>query len=109
MSGKDNRRAARIPVALPVNLNPTGSAGGNLIATTRDVSSNGVSFEFNSPIDIGSEVSFILILPEQITHGKPIRIKCKGKVVRVSRARPESGPVNVAATIERYEEFLPVP
>ena len=109
MSGKDNRRAARIPVALPVNINPAGSAGGNLIVKTKDFSSNGVSFEFSSPIEIGSEVIFILILPEHLTHGKPVRIKCKGKVVRVNRARPESDPVSVAATIERYEEFLAVP
>ena len=109
MSGKDNRRAARIPVVLPVNLNPTGSAGGNLISKTKDFSSNGVSFEFSSPIEIGSELIFILILPEQITHGKPVRIKCKGKVVRAVRVRPDSDPVSVAATIERYEEFLAVP
>jgi hypothetical protein len=109
MSGIDNRRAARIPVVLPVNLDPMGSAGGNLIAKTKDFSSNGVSFEFSSPIEVGSELTFILILPEQITHGKPVRIKCKGKVVRVFRARPESATLSVAATIERYEEFLAVP
>jgi hypothetical protein len=109
MSGIDNRRATRIPVVLPVNLDPTGSAGGNLIAKTKDFSSNGVSFEFSSPIDIGSELIFILILPEQITHGKAVRIKCKGKVVRVFRAHPDSDPVSVAATIDRYEEFKAVP
>ena len=109
MSGIDSRRAARIPVVLPVNLDPMGSAGGNQIAKTKDFSSNGVSFEFSSPIDIGSDLIFILVLPEQITHGRPVRIKCKGKVVRAVRVRPDSDPVSVAATIERYEEFLVLP
>lgn len=99
----------RIPVILPVNLEPMGSAVSNQIAKTKDFSSNGVSFEFNSSIEPGSELTFALVLPEQVTHGKPVRIKCKGKVIRVFRARPDSDPLCVAATIERYEEFKMVP
>jgi hypothetical protein len=71
---------------------------------TRDVSSSGVYFEFDSPLELGAPVEFLLTLPEPITKGSPVRIRCIGKVVRVDgghHAGVEN--VGVAATIERYE------
>jgi hypothetical protein len=48
-------------------------------------------------------LEFVLTLPEQITKGSAVRIKCVGKVVRVDQNRPDAGYLGVAATIERYE------
>ena len=46
---------------------------------------------------------FPMTLPEQITKGNAVRIKCVGKVVRVDHGKSEEGSLGVAATIERYE------
>ncbi|MNC98566.1 hypothetical protein D3C83_165750 [compost metagenome] len=71
---------------------------------TRDVSSSGVYFDFSGPLEVGSAVEFLLTLPEPITKGSPVRIRCIGKVVRVDKALAGSnGRLGVAATIERYE------
>jgi hypothetical protein len=70
---------------------------------TYNVSSSGVYFEFASPLDIGTALEFVLTLPEQITKGSAVRIKCVGKVVRVDQGKSEEGHLGVAATIERYE------
>ena len=48
-------------------------------------------------------MEFILTLPGEITQGQPVRVRCKGKVVRVDRAAAEGNAIGVAATIERYE------
>jgi hypothetical protein len=70
---------------------------------TYNVSSSGVYFEFASPLDVGTALEFVLTLPEQITKGNAVRIKCVGKVVRVDQGKAQDGPLGVAATIERYE------
>ena len=103
MKVSDKRRARRFPMTLPVAIRVEEMAGHERTVQTRNVSSSGVYFEFASPIEIGTALEFILTLPEQITKGSAVRIKCVGKVVRVDRDKPESDSLGVAATIERYE------
>jgi hypothetical protein len=77
---------------------------GEQIVETRDVSSGGVFFELPSSLTVGSPVEFLMTLPEPITKGSPVRIRCIGKVVRVEKNAPAAaGNLGVAATIERYE------
>lgn len=103
MNASDKRRARRFPMTLPVAVK-VGEAGPHEKALhTHNVSSNGVYFEFGSPVDIGTAIEFVLTLPEQITKGNAVRIKCVGKVVRVDQAVGNGESIGVAATIERYE------
>jgi len=89
---------------LPVAVKAEPKSLQKQVVETRDVSSSGVYFEFAGPLDVGSSLEFLLTLPEPITKGSPVRIRCIGKVVRVDRNPPiEKGHVGVAATIERYE------
>ena len=108
MQASDKRRARRFPMTLPVALRVEEIAGHEKAVHTRNVSSSGVYFEFASPISVGTQLEFVLTLPEQITKGSAVRIKCVGKVVRVDRGRSDSDSLGVAATIERYE-FLREP
>lgn len=103
MSATDKRRARRFPMQLPVAVRIEEAKGEQRTVQTRDVSSSGVYFEIGSPLDVGSSLEFVLTLPEPITKGNPVRIKCIGKVVRVERAPRSGGHIGVAATIERYE------
>ena len=102
MNAAEKRRARRFPMTLPVAVRAEEVGKGELKVQTRDISSSGVYFEFATPLDIGTALEFVLTLPEEITKGSSVRIKCVGKVVRVDRPR-ESSQIGVAATIERYE------
>jgi len=98
----EKRRAQRFPMTLPVSLRveETGGEEPSTVAT-KDVSSTGIYFEFDSALGIGTALEFVLTLPEEITKGSSVRIKCMGKVVRVDSSSGEN--VGIAATIERYE------
>ncbi|MBI3895161.1 MAG: UvrD-helicase domain-containing protein [Acidobacteria bacterium] len=100
MNASDKRRARRFPMQLPVIVRVEETNEEKASTQTLNISSTGVYFQFGSEMDIGSPVEFILTLPEQITRGGAVQIKCIGKVVRVDRG---NSAVGVAATIERYE------
>lgn len=103
MNGSDKRRARRFPMTLPVVVKVEEETEEQKPVQTYNVSSSGVYFEFASPLDVGTPLEFVLTLPEQITKGNAVRIKCVGKVVRVDHGKAEGGSLGVAATIERYE------
>ena len=103
MNASDKRRARRFPMTLPVMVRMDEAEDRSKAVQTYNVSSSGVYFEFASPLDVGTALEFVLTLPEQITKGNAVRIKCVGKVVRVDQGKAQDGPLGVAATIERYE------
>ncbi len=103
MNASDKRRARRFPATLPVAVKVEEITGEANLVHTRNVSSSSVYFEFSSPIDIGTRLEFVLTLPEEITKGSAVRIKCVGKVARVDRSSAGAESIGVAATIERYE------
>jgi hypothetical protein len=90
-------------MTLPVALKIEEINGNEKTVQTRNVSSSGVYFEFAAPLDVGTALEFVLTLPEQITKGNAVRIKCVGKVVRVDEGKSSESSLGVAATIERYE------
>src|SRR6266576_2445967 len=103
MNDSDKRRAQRFPMTLPVAIKLT-ETNGDTSVKTKDISSSGVYLEFSTPMEVGSSLEFILTLPAEITKGQAVKVRCKGKVVRVDRPdTSESAGVGVAATIERYE------
>ncbi len=103
MNESDKRRAQRFPMTLPVAIK-LNEINGDTSVKTRDISSSGVYLEFSTPMDVGSSLEFILTLPAEITKGQAVKVRCKGKVVRVDHPQtPEAASVGVAATIERYE------
>ena len=101
MSAADKRRAQRFTMALPAAVKFLEQGEEETVKTT-DISSTGVYFEIGVPMDIGSSLEFVLTLPAEITQGKSVRVKCKGKVVRVDKGDGDNS-VGIAATIERYE------
>ena len=64
---------------------------------TSNISSTGVLFKTEIPMEVGSPVEYVLTLAPALGPRKPVRLHCLGKVVR--RAEEEA----IAATIERYE------
>lgn len=97
----DKRATRRFALRLPVSVR-YGQDGQEHTAQTRDVSARGICFYVDSAIQAGSALDFTLTLPPEITLTESIRVRCKGRVVRV-----ESGGSNskmaVAAVIDEYE------
>ena len=98
---KDKRATRRFALRLPVSVR-YGQDGEEHTAQTRDVSARGICFYVDSAMQAGSALDFTLTLPPEITLTESIRVRCKGRVVRV-----ESGGSNskmaVAAVIDEYE------
>jgi len=96
------RFALRLPVSITYSQN-----GSDKAAQTRDVSARGICFFIDSAIEAGAPIEFTLTLPPEITLTESIRVRCKGKVVRVDNGASD-GKVAVAAVIDEYE-FLSEP
>ena len=80
------------------------SGNGEISTQSKDVSSHGVYFFLEQPIRSGTPLEIMLVLPEAITQGEPIRVRCEARVQRTENAG--AGRVGIAAKIERYR-FLP--
>lgn len=87
----DRRRMLRFRVALPVELED-----GKGI--TRDVSLSGVFFETDQSFSPSEAIRLVLVL-EHVHPGRPVRLHCEGRVVRVSR---RDGKMGVAVAITSY-------
>jgi hypothetical protein len=104
---QEKRATRRFALRLPVSVNYTDKGNQEKVAQTRDVSARGICFYVDSSIETGSSIEFTLTLPPEITLTESIRVRCKGKVVRVDNAS-QDGKVAVAAVIDEYE-FLSEP
>ena len=102
--GADRREARRFTMSLPMRVLPREPKGYELDAHTRDVSYRGLYFLAEANFDIGSEIEFVITLPQQVTQSGDVNIRCLGQVVRIEPT--ENGRVGIAAKIARYE-FMP--
>ncbi|MGA8154251.1 MAG: PilZ domain-containing protein [Terriglobales bacterium] len=105
---QDNKRATRrFALRLPVSVSYRDDGGQEQSAQTRDVSARGICFYVDAAIAAGATIEFTLTLPPEITLTESIRVRCKGKVVRVDEGQTD-GKIAVAAVIDEYE-FLSEP
>jgi hypothetical protein len=98
---QEKRATRRFALRLPVSVSYSEDGTQETSAQTRDVSARGICFFVDSAIAAGAPIEFTLTLPPEITLTESIRVKCKGKVVRVDDA--EEGKMAVAAVIDEYE------
>jgi hypothetical protein len=98
----EKRGTRRFALRLPVSVNYAGNPGAALSAQTRDVSARGICFYLEAPLAVDSQIDFTLTLPPEITLTESIRVRCRGKVVRVDEAMADA-KVPVAAVIDEYE------
>jgi PilZ domain len=94
----DRRRAPRFRVALPVEFE--GGTG-----TTRDISICGMFFETDRAFAAAEPITVTVIL-EYAESGRPVRLECRGQVVRLEQL---DGKVGVAVTISAYRFEMPAP
>ena len=102
--GAERREARRFSMSLPMRVLPRESLGRELDAYTRDVSYRGLYFLADSNFEVGSEIEFVITLPQQVTQSTDVNIRCTGEIVRIEPV--DNGRVGIAAKIARYE-FMP--
>jgi hypothetical protein len=100
----DRREARRFMMTLPVRVLAHDANSPELKANTRDVSYRGLYFLTEARFEQGSEIDFVLTLPQQMISAGDVNIRCHGKVVRVEAT--DNGHTGIAARIDRYE-FVP--
>ena len=88
----ERRRAARFRIAIPVEL----EEGEGI---TRDVSLSGVFFETDQSFAPGEQINLVMVL-ERASPGRPVRLECEGRIVRVSRVDRRIG---VAVAFSSYK------
>jgi len=102
--GQPERRAAqRFAMSVPVAVQcPDGSQE---TALSHNVSAKGIFFLMRSRPREGSSIEFTVTLPPEVTLTDPMRVQCKGRVVRVVDDE-NTDRVGVGATIEGYNSFI---
>jgi hypothetical protein len=102
VAAAERRSAHRFRMQLPLSIRWTaGSAAGEALCVSKDVSSHGISFVLPKPLESGSLVEIVMTLPHDVTLAGPVRVRCLGRILR-SRAH-ENASYRLAAAIDRYE------
>jgi hypothetical protein len=98
---QEKRSTRRFSLRLPVSVKYNNGGVHEFAAETKDVSARGVYFFMDTGLDVGSPIEFTLTLPPEITLTESIRVRCKGRVVRVENV-PESR-IGIGAVIDQYD------
>lgn len=98
---QEKRATRRFTLRLPVAIRFTNGGVHEFSAETRDVSARGVFFRLDKRLSEGSNIEFTLTLPPEITLTESIRVRCKGRVVRVEGSGEER--IGIAAVIDHYD------
>jgi hypothetical protein len=112
----ERRVGQRFLYSIPIALreSSTGSEGAGF---SQDLSSRGVFFFTDMPLEEGAEVELTLQMPSEITLGESMPVRCRGRVLRVVRPTISSAHVagevrpkiGVAARLEAYEYLAAAP
>jgi hypothetical protein len=102
MKSSDKRNSKRIPSKRAARVKAIDGLREELDAQTRDVSVRGVFIYLSRSVAAGSTIEVVLPLPEGVTEGQEMWVRCKCRVVRVEDTG-NGHQFGVAAMIEEYE------
>ena len=93
----DLQSAARFPIKLPITVK---SKAGDSVTESENISANGVLFQLDSAMPVGSPVDFTISLPAEIVGaGSDVELLCRG---RVARNFEEGSRIGVGVVIDEY-------
>jgi len=98
----ERRTEQRFPLCLPVVVKTFEGGLKEEASQTRDVSARGAFFFLESRLPEGAAIEMTLTLPSEITLTESIKVRCKGRVVRVLDSAAGS-KVGTAVLIEQYD------
>jgi len=103
-SQHERRAAQRFNFHLPISIRLAESEREEA-GFTQDISARGAFFYTDCALSEGARVEVTLNMPSEVTLTESMRVRCRGKVLRV--VRPATGnQIGVAVHLEDYE-FLP--
>jgi hypothetical protein len=98
----ETRTGKRFDLKLPISIEASDSAK-KLDGITDNVSAAGVYLHANARLQVGSQVSFEIILPREVTGGNAdVKLQCRGTVVRTEPGNSQD-KTGVACVIDGYE------
>ena len=100
----ERRAAQRFEFHLPVSVRLVGS-GREGCGFTQNLSARGALFHTDLPMTEADAMELTLVMPSEITLAENMRVRCRGKVLRVLSSTVGTGS-EVAVRLEGYE-FLP--
>ena len=100
-TGAEQRKHRRFDLTLPVKVRAKTQEAPPILTATRDISGGGLYFTLSEEMEPGSELECEVTLPPELCQGKTVRVRCRGKIVRVDRR--EENKIGFAATIETYQ------
>jgi len=92
----EQRKNQRFDLKLPFEIIRTGT-NTKMVGETKNVSSSGVLFTADSPVEVGEPIEYLITFPKPAGSRYEIRLRCVGTVLR------EDSESKFAATLERYE------
>ena len=101
-TGIEQRQHHRYNVSLPVRMGAQSAGASPAIASSRDISAQGIYLTVSKDFDLGSTLELDLELPQALSHGAAVRIHCRAKIIRVDQLQ-EDDKVGVAAQIVSYQ------
>lgn len=97
----ERRAGQRFDLHLPVSVNLSGSAH-EACGFTQDLSARGSFFYTDYPLGAGEAVELTLVMPSEITLCDAMRVRCRGRVLRV--VQPAVGTkLGIAVHFAGYE------
>jgi hypothetical protein len=100
----ERRAGQRFGFQMPIAICRTAS-GREANGFTQDLSARGASFYSDLTFVKGDSVELTLVMPSEITLAESMRVRCRGRVVRVFPS-VVPGKFGVAVQLHAYE-FLP--
>jgi hypothetical protein len=100
----ERRAAQRFDFNLPISVRLTGSEHLGC-GFTQNLSARGALFHTNLPTAKADAIEITLVMPSDITLAESMRVRCRGKVLRVLSSKVGSGSL-VAVQFEGYEFLL---
>jgi hypothetical protein len=87
--GVERRIGQRFAFNLPVSLRDLATAAEGL-GFTQDLSSRGAFLFTDMPLHEGAEIELTLKMPGEITLGESMRVRCRGRVLRIVKPADHS-------------------
>lgn len=97
----ERRAGQRFDYQVPISLKICGQEREEQ-GFTQNLSARGAFFFTDCPLVEGAMIQLTVLMPAEITLTQSMRVRCRGKVLRV--VHPDSGNrIGVAAQLEAYE------
>ena len=103
MSQSNRRLETRVTLRIPLEVRPIVDPP-ELAQQVESVnlSQRGLFFSTGSPLQVGTRVEVLMIMPQEISGTPPIEVRCVGRVVHVQPGWL-LGKTGIGVRIERYE------